>query len=51
MVIPRPIKKWLASFRGEVSPILILLSVMFGFWFGVTPGFYGTGWPISLAKR
>ncbi len=41
MVIPKPIKKWLAIFRGEVSPILILLSVTFGFWFGVTPGFYG----------
>ncbi len=41
MVIPKPIKKWLAVVRGEVSPILILLSVMFGFWFGVTPGFYG----------
>ncbi len=41
MLIPRPIKKWLAIFRGEVSPILILLSVMFGFWFGLTPGFYG----------
>ena len=41
MIIPRPIKKWLAIFRGEVSPILILLSVMLGFWFGLTPGFYG----------
>ncbi|MCH8913699.1 MAG: hypothetical protein IIA33_09050 [Planctomycetes bacterium] len=41
MFIPRPIKKWVAIFRGEVSPILILLSVTFGFWFGLTPGFYG----------
>lgn len=41
MFIPRPIKKWLAIFRGEVSPVLLLLSVLLGFWFGLTPGFFG----------
>ena len=41
MFIPKRIKKLLAIFRGEVSPILILLSVLLGFWFGVTPGWYG----------
>ncbi len=41
MFIPKPIKKWLAIFRGEVSPVLLLLSVLLGFWFGLTPGFYG----------
>jgi len=41
MLIPRPIKKWIAVFRGEVAPLLILLSVLLGFWFGLMPGFYG----------
>lgn len=41
MLIPKPIRKWLAIFRGEVSPVLLLLSVLLGFWFGLTPGFYG----------
>lgn len=41
MFLPRPLKKFVAIFRGEVSPILILISVMLGFWFGLTPGWYG----------
>ena len=41
MIFPTSLKKWIAVFRGEVSPILILLSVAFGFWFGLTPGWYG----------
>lgn len=41
MILPRPLKKFVAIFRGEVSPILILISVMLGFWFGLTPGWYG----------
>ncbi len=41
MLIPKSIKKWIAVFRGEVAPVLILLSAMLGFWFGFTPGWYG----------
>jgi uncharacterized protein (TIGR03546 family) len=41
MILPGSLKKFIAIFRGEVSPILILLSVGLGFWFGVTPGWYG----------
>ncbi len=41
MIFPTSLKKWIAVFRGEVSPILILLSVALGFWFGLTPGWYG----------
>ena len=41
MFVPKALKKWIAIFRGEVAPVLILLSVMFGFWFGLMPGFYG----------
>lgn len=38
MILPRPIRKILAIFRGGVSPILIFLSIMLGFWFGLIPG-------------
>ena len=41
MLLPRWLRKWLAVFRGEVSAVLILLSVGLGFWFGLTPGWYG----------
>ncbi len=41
MILPRPLKKWIAIFRGDVAPLLILLSVLLGFWFGLTPGWYG----------
>ncbi len=41
MILPISLKKFVAVFRGEVSPILILLSVALGFWFGLTPGWYG----------
>jgi uncharacterized protein (TIGR03546 family) len=41
MILPTSLKKLVAIFRGEVSPILILLSVALGFWFGLTPGWYG----------
>jgi len=41
MLLPSSIRKVVAIFRGEVSPVLILLSVLLGFWFGLTPGWYG----------
>lgn len=41
MLVPRPIKKIVRVFRGDVHPLLALLSVLLGFWFGLTPGFYG----------
>ncbi len=41
MILPKPLKKFVAVFRGDVAPILILLSAMMGFWFGLTPGWYG----------
>jgi uncharacterized protein (TIGR03546 family) len=37
----KDLKKIIAIFRGEVAPSLILLSVATGFWFGLTPGWYG----------
>lgn len=41
MILPRTIRKLIAVFRGDVAPVLVLLSVMLGFWFGLTPGWYG----------
>ena len=41
MLIPGPLKKLIAIFRGDVAPILIVLSVMLGFWFGMMPGWQG----------
>lgn len=41
MILPGPIKKILAVFRGSVSPVLIFLSILMGFWFGMIPGFSG----------
>ena len=40
-IIPKPIRKMLAVFRGQVSPVFIFLSIMLGFWFGLTPGWSG----------
>lgn len=41
MILPRFIKKYLAIFRGGVSPVAIFMSVMLGFSFGLMPGFSG----------
>jgi len=41
MLLPKPIRKILAIFRGSVSPVLIFISIMLGFWFGLIPGFSG----------
>ena len=41
MILPRPFKKILAVFRGGVSPLIIFLSVLLGFWFGLIPGWSG----------
>ncbi|MBK8268676.1 MAG: hypothetical protein IPK83_10405 [Planctomycetes bacterium] len=41
MILPGPIKKLIGIFRGDAVPVLIILSVMSGFWFGLMPGFYG----------
>jgi len=41
MILPRFIKKFLAIFRGGVSPVFIFLSIMLGFSFGLIPGFSG----------
>ena len=41
MILPGPIKKLLAVFRGSVSPVFIFLSILMGFWFGMVPGFSG----------
>ncbi len=41
MILPRPLKKFVGILRGDVSPGLILLSVLLGFWFGLMPGWTG----------
>ena len=41
MILPGPIGKILAIFRGGVSPVLIFLSITLGFWFGLVPGWSG----------
>ncbi|MBN1972106.1 MAG: hypothetical protein JW787_00595 [Sedimentisphaerales bacterium] len=41
MILPGPIKKIIAVFRGNVSPVFIFISVLLGFWFGMLPGFSG----------
>ncbi|HUT29590.1 MAG TPA: hypothetical protein VMX13_07355 [Sedimentisphaerales bacterium] len=40
-ILPGPFGKMLAVFRGQVSPVFIFLSVLLGFWFGLTPGWSG----------
>jgi uncharacterized protein (TIGR03546 family) len=39
--IPKPIRKFLAILRGGVSPVIIFLTVMLGFTFGLIPGWSG----------
>ena len=39
--IPKPIRKILMILRGGVSPVIIFISVMLGFTFGLIPGFSG----------
>jgi uncharacterized protein (TIGR03546 family) len=41
MFLPRSIRKLLAIFRGSVSPVMIFISIMLGFWFGLIPDFVG----------
>ncbi len=41
MILPRPIRKILAIFRGSVSPVMIFISITLGFWFGLVPDFAG----------
>lgn len=41
MLLPKPLKKFVAIFRGGVSPLMITLSILLGFTFGLIPGFYG----------
>ena len=41
MLLPRPIKKMIAVFRGGLSPQIITLSIALGFTFGLIPGFSG----------
>ncbi len=41
MILPGFIKKIIVAFRGGVSPVLIFLSMLLGFWFGMIPGFSG----------
>jgi uncharacterized protein (TIGR03546 family) len=39
--IPKPIRKLLKILRGGVSPVIIFISIMLGFTFGLIPGFSG----------
>jgi uncharacterized protein (TIGR03546 family) len=39
--IPSPIRKVLKILRGGVSPVIIFISIMLGFTFGLIPGFSG----------
>ncbi|MCF7954940.1 MAG: hypothetical protein K9M75_03970 [Phycisphaerae bacterium] len=41
MLLPRPIKKMIAVFRGGLSPQIITLSIALGFTFGLIPGWSG----------
>ena len=41
MLLPGFISKILVAFRGGLSPVLIFLSMLLGFWFGMIPGFTG----------
>ncbi|MHC4705647.1 MAG: hypothetical protein ACYS8I_00990 [Planctomycetota bacterium] len=41
MILPRPIRKFIAVFRGGVSPVLIVLSATLGLWLGIVPGWSG----------
>ena len=48
MLLPRPIKKMIAVFRGGLSPLLIILSITLGFTFGLIPGWSGVHIAIVL---
>jgi uncharacterized protein (TIGR03546 family) len=39
--IPPPIRKLLKILRGGISPVIIFISIMLGFTFGLIPGFSG----------
>src|SRR4030043_2221247 len=39
--IPSPIRKLLKILLGGVSPVIIFISIMLGFTFGLIPGFSG----------
>jgi len=41
MLLPRPLKKMIAVFRGGLSPQIITLSIALGFTFGLIPGWSG----------
>jgi len=41
MILPKTIRKFLAVLRGGVSPVIIFLSIMLGFSFGLVPGWSG----------
>jgi uncharacterized protein (TIGR03546 family) len=41
MFLPKPLRKLVGIFRGSVSPTMILVTVILGVWFGLTPGWYG----------
>jgi uncharacterized protein (TIGR03546 family) len=41
MLLPGFVRKLSGVFRGNVAPPLIVLTVLLGFWFGLTPGFSG----------
>jgi uncharacterized protein (TIGR03546 family) len=37
----KPLRKLIGVFRGSLSPTMILLTVILGVWFGLTPGWSG----------
>ena len=41
MILPGPVRTILAVLRGSVSPVFIFVSIMLGFWFGLTPSWSG----------
>lgn len=41
MFLPKPLRRWVAVFRGDVAPSLLFLSALFGFWSGLVPGWQG----------
>ncbi len=41
MLLPRRLRKIIALFRGQASPLLVGLAIGLGFWFGLMPGFTG----------
>ncbi len=48
MLLPKRIRKFIAIFRGGVSPLMITLSIALGFTFGLIPGFYGVHAVIAI---